>query len=161
MVNNQNSRSTRNRQLKNVERARAALVCLVIACSTSLVACQSLGSEEGALPDAIRSAGAVVSGSGYPDLSKIPPTPKNMPSEKNWLDFETGLKRDARRLALKAGAQPVTAMEIDQAWANQAKSSLEAVPNALPVETSPTEDANWAAKARARIEADIARLPPS
>ena len=161
MVNNQNSRSKRNHQLKNVGRARAALVCLVIACSTSLVACQSLGNEEGALPDAIRSTGAVVSGSGYPDLSKIPAVPKNLPNQKNWRDFEAGLQSDARRITLQAGAQPVTAMEIDQTWARQEKSNLEASPNALQIDPTPTDDLNWAAKARARLEADIARLPPS
>ncbi len=158
---NEDERSKLLDRQHTLRRARMALGYLLIVCSTSLTACQSLGGEEGALPDAIRSAGAVVSASGYPDLSKIPATPKDLPSDKSWRDFESGLKRDARRLALKAGAQPVTAMEIDQAWASQAKLSLEAVPNALPTQTTPTEDANWAAKARAKIEADIARLPPS
>ena len=142
-------------------RCHVALGCLIFASPLLLAACQSLRSEEGALPDAIRSAGAVVAGSGYPDLSRVPNLPKNLPSEKNWIEFEAGLNRDARRLALKAGAQPITPMEIDQAWASLAKSSLEASPNALPIEASPTDDADWAAKARASIAADIARLPPN
>ena len=161
MLNEDESSRLPDPKQRCFRRTRMALGYLLIVCSTSLTACQSLGGEEGALPDAIRSAGAVISASGYPDLSKIPATPKDLPSDKSWRDFEAGLKRDSRRLVLKAGAQPVTAMEIDQAWASQAKSSLEAVPNAQPVETSPTEDADWAAKARAKIEADIARLPPS
>jgi hypothetical protein len=161
MLSEDEGLNVHNQLLRLKGLGRKGLSCLIVACSMSLAACQSLRSEEGALVDAIRSAGAVVSASGYPDLSKVPNLPKNLPSEKNWADFEAGLKSDARRLSLTAGAQPITPMEIDQAWASQARTDLEASPNALPIETSPTDDANWAAKARAGIAADIARLPPS
>ncbi len=127
----------------------------------SVSACQTLGSEEGALPDAIRSAGSVLRAEGYPNLSKVPPVPKDLPSEKNWVDLEAGLQSEARRLETKAGAQPVTQLESDQDWASQAKLNLEKSPKSLPLEASTTDAAVWAAKTRASIEAGIARLPPS
>ncbi|GIU65872.1 hypothetical protein [Candidatus Phycosocius spiralis] len=125
------------------------------------VACQSIGTVEGALPDAIRSTRAVVVAAGYPDLSKIPTVPVNLPSEKDWIDFESDLLRDVRRLSFKAGAPPLSQLESTQAWASQVRSTLEASHMSAPIDPSPSDATSWAAKARASIEAGIARLQPN
>ncbi|OYU76820.1 MAG: hypothetical protein CFE32_08520 [Alphaproteobacteria bacterium PA3] len=126
-----------------------------------LSACQTLGQEEGFLPDTIRSAGAVLKPGDYPDLSKIPDAPKDLPSEKSWAALQSGLQADAKVVAANPGSKPIAAGEIDQTWAKAEKRSIES--NSASAQTTQTdaESDAWAAAARAKMEADIARLPPT
>jgi hypothetical protein len=126
-----------------------------------LSACQTLGQEEGFLPDTIRSAHSVLKPGDYPDLSKIPDSPKDLPSEQSWSDLQSGLQADAKIVHANPGSKPVAASEIDQAWAKAAQQAIESnSASAQPAQTDAESDA-WAAAARAKMEADIARLPPT
>jgi hypothetical protein len=126
-----------------------------------LCACQTLGQEEGFLPDTIRSAGAVLKPGDYPDLSKIPDAPKNLPSQKSWASLQSGLQADAKRLEANPNSKPLRADEIDQTWAKAAKQAIDS--NSASAQTAQTdaESDAWAAAARAKMEADVARLPPT
>ena len=126
-----------------------------------LSACQTLGQEEGFLPDTIRSATAVLTPRDYPDLSKIPDAPTNLPSQKSWADLQAGLQGDAKIVQADPSAKPVTAAEIDQTWAKAEKQAIDAnAASTLTQQTAAEPDA-WAGAARAKMEADIARLPPT
>lgn len=126
-----------------------------------LGACQTLGQEEGFLPDTIRSASAVLKPGDYPDLTKIPDAPTNLPSQKSWVDLQAGLQADAKIMQANPGSKPVAAGEIDQTWAKAEKQAIETnTASAQTTQTNAESDA-WAAAARAKMEADIARLPPT
>ena len=126
-----------------------------------LCACQTLGQEEGFLPDTIRSASAVLKPGDYPDLTKIPDAPTDLPSQKAWANLQSGLQADAKRLDANPNSKPIPAGEIDQAWAKAAKQTMDS--NSASAQTAQTdaESDAWAAAARAKMEADIARLPPT
>lgn len=126
-----------------------------------LGACQSLGQEEGFVPNTIRSANSVLKPGDYPDLSKIPDAPTNLPSQKSWTELQAGLQADAKKVQANPGAKPVTASEIDQSWAAQEKQSIEANSASVPTEQTTAESDAWATAARAKMEADLARLPPT
>lgn len=126
-----------------------------------LSACQTLGQEEGFLPDTIRSASAVLKPGDYPDLSKIPDAPKDLPSQASWTDLQADLQADAKIVQANPGSKPIAAGEIDQTWAKAEKQAIET--NSASAQTTQTavESDAWAAAARAKMEADIARLPPT
>ena len=126
-----------------------------------LSACQTLGQEEGFLPDSIRSASAVLKPGDYPDLTKVPDAPANLPSQKSWADLKAGLQADAKIVQANPGSKPIAAGEIDQTWAKAEKQAIEA--NSASAQTTQTdaESDAWAGAARAKMEADIARLPPT
>jgi hypothetical protein len=126
-----------------------------------LCACQTLGQEEGFLPDTIRSAGGVFKPGDYPDLTKIPVTPKDMPSQKSWANLQSGLQADAKRLEANPNSKPMPAGELDLTWAKTAKQAIDS--NTASAQTAQTEAESdaWAASTRAKMEADIARLPPT
>ncbi|MFM1976693.1 MAG: hypothetical protein RL145_1539 [Pseudomonadota bacterium] len=126
-----------------------------------LSACQTLGQEEGFLPDTIRSASAVLKPGDYPDLTKIPDPPKNLPSQKSWTDLQSGLQADAKIMQANPGSKPIAAGEIDQSWATAEKQAIEANSASTPTSQTTAESDAWAAAARAKMEADIARLPPT
>ncbi len=126
-----------------------------------LGACQSLSQEEGFLPDTIRSASSVLTPRDYPDLTKIPDAPTNLPSQKSWADLQAGLQADAKIMQANPGAKPVSASEIDQTWAKAEQQSIEANSASAPTQQTAAESDAWAAAARAKMEADIARLPPT
>jgi hypothetical protein len=126
-----------------------------------LCACQTLGQEEGFVPDTIRSASAVLKPGDYPDLTKIPDAPTDLPSQKAWANLQSGLQADAKRLDANPNSKPIPAGEIDQTWAKAAKQTIDS--NSASAQTAQTdaESDAWAAAARAKMEADIARLPPT
>jgi hypothetical protein len=126
-----------------------------------LCACQTLGQEEGFLPDTIRSASAVLKPGDYPDLTKIPDAPTDLPSQKAWANLQSGLQADAKRLDANPNSMPIPAGEIDQTWAKAAKQTIDS--NSASAQTAQTdaESDAWAGAARAKMEADIARLPPT
>jgi len=126
-----------------------------------LCACQTLGQEEGFLPDTIRSATAVLKPGDYPDLTRIPDAPTDLPSQNAWANLQSGLQADATRLEANPNSKPVPAGEIDQTWAKAAKQAIDS--NSASTQTAQTdaESDAWAAAARAKMEADIARLPPT
>ena len=126
-----------------------------------LSACQTLGQEEGFLPDTIRSASAVLKPGDYPDLSKIPDTPKDLPTQKSWADLQTSLQADAKIVQANPGSKPIAAGEIDQAWAKAEKQAIESNSASAQAQQTDAESEAWAAAARAKMEADIARLPPT
>ena len=126
-----------------------------------LSACQTLGQEEGFLLDTIRSASAALKPGDYPDLSKIPDTPKDLPTEKTWADLQASLQADAKIVQANPGSKPIVAGEIDQTWARAEKQAIESnSASAQTMQTDAESDA-WAAVARAKMEADLARLPPT
>jgi hypothetical protein len=126
-----------------------------------LCACQTLGQEEGFLPDTIRSAGSVLKPGDYPDLTKIPDAPKDLPSQTSWENLQSGLQADANRLEANPNSKPMLADEIDQTWAKATKQAIDS--NSASAQTAQTdgESEAWAAAARAKMEADVARLPPT
>ncbi|MCA3692395.1 MAG: hypothetical protein IOB61_03410 [Aquidulcibacter sp.] len=129
--------------------------------AASLGACQSLSQEEGFLPDTIRSAGSVLTPRDYPDLTKIPDAPTNLPSQKSWAELQAGLQASAKVLEANPSSKPVAASEIDQAWAKAEQQAIEANAASVPTQQNAAESDAWAAAARAKMEADIARLPPT
>lgn len=126
-----------------------------------LSACQTLGQEEGFLPDTIRSARAVLNPGDYPDLSKIPEIPKDLPTQKAWADLQTSLQADAKIVQANPGSKPIAAGEIDQTWAKVEKQAMESNSASAQTKQTDAESDAWAAAARAQMEADIARLPPT
>lgn len=124
-------------------------------------ACQSLKTEEGFLPDALRSAGAVIQPGDYPDLRKIPDPPKDLPTQKAWADLQDGLTRDGQAVDARPGAGPITKAEADQSWAAAAKALVDANPASAPTMLNDAQSEAWAEEARAKMEADLARLPPT
>lgn len=126
-----------------------------------LCACQTLGQEDGFLPDTIRSASAVLKPGDYPDLTKIPDAPTDLPSQKAWTNLQAGLQADAKRLEANPNSKPMPAGEIDQAWARAAKQTIDSNSASAQAAQTDAESDAWAAAARAKMEADIARLPPT
>jgi hypothetical protein len=125
--------------------------------------CVSLENEEGRLPDAMRGAIAGLTAKGYPDLTKIPDPPTDLPSSTTWTALETGLIAQGLDLSANPTAAAPTAEETNLDWAQSEKEKLEADPRAaaLPAVVPGAEGTpEWAAAARAKLEADLARLPP-
>lgn len=140
---------------------RASRLVVLGLVAASLGACQSLSQEEGFLPDTIRSAGSVLTPRDYPDLTKIPDAPTNLPSQKSWAELQAGLQASAKVLEANPSSKPVAASEIDQAWAKAEQQAIEANAASVPTQQNAAESDAWAAAARAKMEADIARLPPT
>lgn len=113
------------------------------------------------MPDTIRSARAILKPGDYPDLSKIPETPKDLPSQKSWADLQMGLQADAKIVQANPGSKPIAAGEIDQTWAKAEKQAIESNSASTQTKQTNAESDAWAAAARAKMEADIARLPPT
>jgi predicted nucleic acid-binding protein len=88
-----------------------------------LCACQTLGQEDGFLPDTIRSASAVLKPGDYPDLTKIPDAPTDLPSQKAWANLQSGLQADATRLEANPNSKPMPAGEV-LAWFHQHEQHL-------------------------------------
>jgi hypothetical protein len=142
------------------EAARAA--CALSLCSF-LTGCMSLQNEEGRLPNAVRSALSGLTAQGYPDLTKIPDAPTNLPSSAAWEALEGRLVAQGHALAGNRAARVPSAEELNLNWAQTDRSALTTDPRAQPLADSETAAANaaaWARQARAKLEADIARLPP-
>ena len=145
----------------NMSRTAKALAALSVV--TLSVGCVSLENEEGRLPDAMRSAISNLTAKGYPDLTKIPDAPTDVPTSATWTALESRLVMQGRDLSANPSAVAATPEETDLSWAATAKNSLESDPRSEPVppiaiggEGSP----DWAAAAKAKLDADLARLPP-
>jgi hypothetical protein len=141
--------------------AKRAVVALCL-CALG-TGCMSLENEEGRLPDAMRGAIAGLTAKGYPDLTKIPDAPTELPSSTTWTSLEAGLVQQGRDLSANPTAATPTAEETNLDWAQSEKEKLEADPRAAPlpaVVPGAEGTPEWAAAARAKLEADLARLPP-
>jgi hypothetical protein len=151
---------TNNKSVKHLPVLRWLAVALLAASATG---CMSLENEEGRLPDAMRSAISTLSAKGYPDLTKIPDAPTNLPTSASWTALETGLVAQGKSLSDNPAAVPPTADEANQDWAERERRALNADPRAEPVPPVPiggSDEAKWAAEAKAKLDADLARLPP-
>ncbi len=125
--------------------------------------CMSLENEEGRLPDAMRSAISGLTAKGYPDLTKIPDTPKDMPSPSTWSALESRLSAQGREVARNPNAVSPRSEETNLDWAAIDRAALESDPRAEPlppVVAGALSSQEWAEQARAKLDADIARLPP-
>jgi hypothetical protein len=125
--------------------------------------CASLENEEGRLPDAMRAAMTSLSSKGYPDLTKLPDAPTDMPSAATWTALETGLRAQGQQVAANPAATAPTPDETNVNWAQSVRASLEADPMAQPVPAAKAgvqTELEAAAAARAKFDADLARLPP-
>ena len=125
--------------------------------------CMSLENEEGRLPDALRSAISGLTAKGYPDLTKIPDAPTDLPSATTWSALEARLAAQGKLVAASPSAIAPTAEETNLSWAVTERNRLEADPMAQPlppVVAGAPGTPEWAAEARAKLEADLARLPP-
>jgi hypothetical protein len=139
---------------------RSLLMCALVTLSTG---CATLENEEGRLPDAMRTAVRTFSASGYPDLTKLPETPKNIPSAATWSALEAGLVAQGQEVASNPSAAALTPADSDLTWAQTARTSLEIEPLAqpvAPVQSGASAEQDAAAAARAKFDADFARLPP-
>jgi hypothetical protein len=121
--------------------------------------CVSLENDEGRLPDAMRASMTSLSAKDYPDLTKIP----DAPTPATWGALEAGLIAQGQQIAAAPLAAVPTADETNLNWATNARAALESDPLAQPlparVAGAPTELED-AAAARAKFDADLARLPP-
>ncbi len=126
-----------------------------------LGACSSLSGDEGFLPEAMRSASATLEAKGYPDLTKIPDLPTNLPSQGAWASMQSSLKNAGAGVQSNPSAATLSAEEANLAWAQEERTRLEASPKAAAGPLPGEKDENWAAAARAKLEADIANLPPT
>lgn len=125
--------------------------------------CGTLENEEGRLPDAMQTAIRTFSASGYPDLTKLPEAPKNVPSAGTWTALEAGLVAQGQEVSANPSAAPLTQTESDLSWAQTARTSLETEPLAQPIapaQPGEVTEQDAAAAARAKFDADFARLPP-
>lgn len=125
--------------------------------------CMSLQNEEGRLPDAMRSALSGLDAQGYPDLTKIPDAPTNLPSSATWDAMERRLIMQGKALAANKAARLPSGEELNLNWAQTDRQALTTDPRAQPVPDGAGEAAKaaaWAEAERAKIEADLARLPP-
>jgi hypothetical protein len=148
---------------KLVSRAPIKRSFVAMACALSCAGCVSLENEEGRLPDAVRSAISGLTAKGYPDLTKIPDAPTNLPTAATWGALEQGLVAQGQSVAQNPGAVAPTAEELNQSWAQGARASLEADPRSQPVPpvaVGTQTELEAAAAARAKFDADLARLPP-
>jgi hypothetical protein len=143
----------------SLRRSVACLPFLALAVS----GCTTLAAEEGRLPQAMRGAIATFTAKGYPDLSKIPDVPQDVPSENNWSNLEAGLVQQGKAVSASPLASAPTPEETNQTWADGARASLETDPRAQPLsppQPGTPSEAEWAAQAKAKLDADLARLPP-
>jgi hypothetical protein len=144
-------------------RVKRIVTVVVASCATFTTGCMSLENEEGRLPDAMRSAITGLTAKGYPDLTKIPDAPKDLPTAANWTALEARLADQGREVANSPNAAALTPEETNLDWAAKEKSALESDPRAEalpPVVAGAVGSPEWAAEARAKLEADLARLPP-
>jgi hypothetical protein len=140
-----------------------ARVACVSALGLGLTGCVSLESEEGRLPDAMRAAISNLSAKGYPDLTKIPDAPTNLPTATTWSALEAGLVEQGKALSQDPAAVPPTPEETNLDWAEAQRRALNSDPRAEPVPPVPvggSDEVKWAADAKAKLDADLARLPP-
>ena len=146
--------------LTKLNKVKALAVLMAVAFSSG---CMSLANEEGRLPDAMRSVISGFTAKGYPDLTKLPEAPTDLPTSANWSALESRLVAQGRALATNPAAIAPTPEETNLAWARTEREALEADPLAQPLQPDPPgapSSAQWAADARAKLDADLARLPP-
>jgi hypothetical protein len=140
--------------------AKAVVVLSLAAFSTG---CMSLENEEGRLPDAMRTTISALTSNGYPDLTKIPDAPTDLPAPATWTALEAGLVRQGKEMAANPAAAAPTSDDTNLSWAQSARLNLEADPRAQPIIAPPAgvqTELESAAAARAKFDADLARLPP-
>lgn len=136
---------------------------LLLSLAALSTGCMSLENEEGRLPDAVRSTISGLIAKGYPDLTKIPDAPTDLPAPATWTALESRLVIQGRELAANPAAAAPTSDDTSLSWAQSARSNLEADPRAQPVTAPPAgvpTELESAAAARAKFDADLARLPP-
>ena len=148
-----------------IKLCQLGLIKFVASLSIAVVCtgCMSLENEEGRLPDAMRSAISGLTAKGYPDLTKIPDAPTDLPSATTWSALEARLAAQGKLVAASPSAIAPTAEETNLSWAVTERNRLEAEPMAQPlppVVAGAPGTPEWAAEARAKLEADLARLPP-
>jgi hypothetical protein len=147
----------------NVSKLSAAKLLVALSLAGLCTGCMSLENEEGRLPDAMRSAISGLTAKGYPDLTKIPEAPTDLPSATTWSALETRLTSQGREVATNPKSISPTAEETNLSWAATERTALEGDPRAQPlppVVAGAPGTPEWAAEARAKLEADLARLPP-
>jgi hypothetical protein len=155
-----NKPSFRNRSPRATFAPRMTLGILACLAASG---CVSLENEEGRLPDAMRAAVANLSAKGYPDLTKLPEKPTDLPPNSVWTNLEAGLVEQGKQLSNNPEARPPTPEDTNLDWAEAQRRALNADPRAEPVPPVPigTEsEVEWATKAKAKLDADLARLPP-
>lgn len=145
-----------------VQRAtRLALAALALGAAAGCAGMSdSIRAAAGPLPDAVRTVGADLAGSGYPNLSRVPQAPADLPSDAQWTQFEGGLVQEQRALAADPGARPPSEAETSMAWSDTERARMEADPRSAPATGSDAEAQAWAEGERARMEALLRRLPP-
>jgi hypothetical protein len=150
-------------KFSSFQHVKAALrfgACLTLVLNSG---CMSLENEEARLPDGMRSAMASLTAKGYPDLTKIPDAPKDLPSATAWSSLESGLVTQGAAVAANPEAKALVPGDTDLAWAAQDRAALEADPRAEPLPAAvpgTATEPDWAVEARKKLEADLARLPP-
>jgi hypothetical protein len=142
---------------------KVAPVIAMLTLCLGTTGCVSLENEEGRLPRAMRASIATLSAKGYPDLTKIPDAPTDLPTAANWTSLEAGLVAQGNTLSTDPMAVPPTTDEANLGWAKAAQTAFDGDPRAQPlppVQPGSENDVSWAAAAKAKLEADLARLPP-
>lgn len=114
----------------------------------------------GPLPEAVRSVGSDLAGTGYPNLSRVPQAPATLPSDAQWTQFQGALTQQERALAARPEARALTEAETSTTWSEAERARMEADPRSAPAQGSDAEAEAWAEGERARMEALLRRLPP-
>lgn len=145
-----------------VQRVSRLVLAVVALGAAAGCAAMSTGMRQaaGPLPEAMRTVGSDLSGTGYPNLSRVPQAPVTLPSDAQWTQFQGALTQEERALAATPEARPLTEAETSLAWSEAERARMDADPRSAPAQGTDAEAEAWAEGERARMEALLLRLPP-
>lgn len=146
-------------QVQHVSRLVLAVLALGASAGCAGMA-DTMREAAGPLPEAMRTVGSDLAGTGYPNLSRVPQAPVTLPSDAQWTQFQGALTQEERALAATPQARPLTEAETSMAWSDAERARMEADPRSAPAEGTDAEAQAWAEAERARMEALLRRLPP-
>jgi hypothetical protein len=132
--------------------------CFALCISLSVVsACASIAGQNsggGALQD-VRQA---MDPRGYPDLSKIPVTPTNLPTVESWASFEQSLRQSGAVLNADPRAILVRDLPDPEVWAVPLRREMASNPG-LAAAPGWMRDGRWYDDLRQRMDQAFARQP--
>lgn len=122
-----------------------------------LSACASMAADN-RVGGAIQDAREAMVPRGYPDLSKIPVTPTNLPSVESWASFEQSLRQSGAGLNADPRAILVSDLPDPEVWAMPLRREMASSPG---LAAAPTwmRDELWYDDLRRRMDEAFGRQP--